>query len=659
MSTVARKILVVEDEKVVQLHLSKIVESSGHELVGAVDRSADAIENASRSKPDLVLMDIRLAEGDDGIQCANVLSNDWGASIVFITAHSDSETLERAMPIEASGFLVKPFRAAEVTASISNALATRDREQRARHRDRALSSAVDALEEALFVIDAHGVIGFANPRGKVVSNWLESSGESKTVFDFIAAEEHNRVRACIERALASEVVVSLSRIELTTGAGLGSRIRFEPITESGDQSLLVTLSALSAGAEPESCTPRDDSQPRLLVYSHDTFGLGHIRRCMNLVRAMTDRIGELSTLLVTGSPVAHKFELPPRTDYLKLPAVRKISPDAYEPRSLSMSEEGILTLRRNLLLRTVRDYSPSLLLVDHSPTGMNGELLPVLSHLREQGTCTRILGLRDIIDSPERVAKRWEKENMINVLRQDYDRVVIYGSKEVYDTAENYGFPTDLKKRTRFVNYVSQHTAVARANAATEIESGLVVVSIGGGDGGGDSIVRPFLEMLRTHATRLGIHAEVLLGPFVPAAQREELCELAEGSPVVLHDFLPDPTPLFARAELVVSTAGYNVSAELVAHAHRALLIPRVVHREEQLIRARRLAEMGLVDFLHPMDATPTAIAERIEALLSLHPTPLDEARSACRVPLDGADRMAELVQTLVRNQVIPTASSR
>lgn len=644
MMTLAKKILVVEDEKIVQLHLSKIVESTGHELVGAVSRSAEALESARRNKPDLVLMDIRLAGGDDGIECARQLSAEWDASIVFITAHSDAETLKRAMPIEANGYLVKPFRAAEVAASITTALASRDRERRARRRERALSSAVDSLEEALFVLDARGEIGFANPKGKSLANWSEQYDGHKTLLDSISPTDRDRVHASMQRALKSTVVVSLSRVELTGDPGGAFRFRIEPVTESDSDSLLVTLSPTANNEHEEGASP-NDSTPRLLVYSHDTFGLGHIRRCMNLVRAMTERIEDLSTLIVTGSPVAHKFDLPPRTDYLKLPAVRKVAPGAYEPRSLAMSDEGILNLRRNLLLRTVRDYSPNLLLVDHSPTGMNGELLPVLKHLRETGNCTRILGLRDIIDSPERVAKRWKKENMIDVLRQDYDRVVVYGSKTVYDTVEKYGLPEDIQRRTRFVNYVSQH--VTSAETEPDLEAGLVVVSIGGGDGGGDTIVRPFLEMLRAHSERLGIHAEVLLGPFVPQPQREDLRAIAAGSPVVLHDFIPDPTHLFARAELVISTAGYNVSAELLAHAKRALLIPRVVHREEQLIRAQRLAELGLTDFLHPKESTPDVIADRIEAALRSPEFPLKEARAENLIPLDGAERMAEFVNEL------------
>ena len=649
MSPTAKKILIVEDEKIVQMHLTRIIESSGHELVGAVGRSADALENAEHNRPDLVLMDIRLAHGDDGIECARKLSENTGAAIVFVTAHSDDETLARAMPVGAAGYLVKPFRAAEVSASISTALATREREKRSRDRERILTSAIGSFEEALIVLDSRGVIGFANPKGKLLADWTEIDGQDRTLLDCVDASERERTQAAISESLASGTALTLREVQLARNGA--ANIRLEHVAEAGEVCLLVTIRSSRSADPANEAASRDDSSPRLMVYSHDTFGLGHIRRCLNLVRAMTESIENLSTLIVTGSPVAHKFELPPRTDYLKLPAVRKVAPNSYEPRSLAMTDEGILTLRRNLLLRTIQDYKPNLLLVDHSPTGMNGELRPVLEHLRESGHCQRILGLRDIIDSPQRVAARWKKENMIEVLKRDYDHVVVYGAKNVYDTATEYALPDDLKRRTRFVNYVSQRTGSTDA-VQVEREQGLVVVSIGGGDGGGDSIVRPFLEMMHAHAERLGIHAEVLLGPFVPEPLRRELRALAENTPAVLHDFIPDPTPLFARAELVISTAGYNVSAELLAHANRALLIPRVVHREEQLVRARRLAELGLVDFLHPRDATSEAIAHRVESALDDPTLSLASARANNVVPLDGAQQMTEFVRKLVARRV-------
>ena len=67
----------------------------------------------------------------------------------------------------------------------------------------------------------------------------------------------------------------------------------------------------------------------------------------------------------------------------------------------------------------------------------------------------------------------------------------------------------------------------------------------------------------------------------------------------------------------MISTAGYNTSTQLLRYARRALLIPRILHREEQLIRAERLSELGLVHTLHPDSITPERLYEALRAELA------------------------------------------
>lgn len=633
----AKKVLIVEDEKIVQMHLRRVVESAGHRLVGAVERRGAALECAREDSPDLVLMDIRLADNDDGIECARDLKREFGASIVFVTAHSDADTMARAMPVGASGFLVKPFGSAQVQAAIVTALAARDRERQSRDRERVLSSAIGRTEEALFVTDSVGRIGFANSLGKRLTVESETNHEATSLISCCSSSDQLALRDGLLRAAESKEVVELGGIHLRSRPELEFEVRIELAVESTEENLLVTLRAMD---KPVVSTP---SGPRLMVYSHDTFGLGHIRRCLNLIRRMSNEIEGLSTLLVTGSPIAHKFELPPLTDTLKLPAVQKVGLDDYRSRTLSMSDESIQALRRGLLLRTVMDYRPDYLLTDHSPAGMKGELRPVLEFLSREGNCTRILGLRDIIDSPERVREKWDRDGVFELIRSCYEHVVIYGSRELYDTASEYEFDQGLMRRTRYVHHVSDGIP----GNDDPVEPGLVVVTIGGGDGGGETIVRPFLEMMRRHS-ELGIRAEVLLGPFVSDELRSEFEESSRGLAVRLHKFMPDPTPLFRKAELVISTAGYNVCAELMAHANRALLIPRVLHRDEQRIRSMRMSALGLAQFIHPADSNPESIGLAVRQALEDPRMPLAEARAEQQIPLDGAERFAEFMQGLI-----------
>src|SRR5215218_5743497 len=117
-------------------------------------------------------------------------------------------------------------------------------------------------------------------------------------------------------------------------------------------------------------------------YSHDTYGLGHLRRTLLLAHALQNRWPGLSQLIVTGSPLAHGFPLPPGADYEKLPSVVKVGRDRYQPAVLPIPFEAVSALRRDLLLATADHVRPDLLVVDNVPAGLEGEIVPALLHLK-------------------------------------------------------------------------------------------------------------------------------------------------------------------------------------------------------------------------------------------------------------------------------------
>ena len=575
-----RTILIVEDELIVQMHLSGIVSGLGHRVSGTATSGAEALAAADAMAPDLVLMDIRLANGDDGVETAQQLRDLHGCAVIFVTAYADMETIARTSHVLPAGYVVKPFTGAEVHAAITTALGT------------------------------------------------------------LAQQQQMEAQVAVQASAQAEAQASLqasAQADAARDAHGGVAMDHEPDRASHARSF--------------------GESTRLLVYSHDTFGLGHLRRSLKLIRALTTVHPALSTLLVTGSPMVHQYQMPAGTDYLKLPAVRKVAPTAYEARSLTMSGENIQRMRSNLLLRTIRDYDPDVLLVDHSPLGMNGELLPALRWLKEKGRAVRLLGLRDIIDAPETVVPQWTESGVYDDLQRYYDHVLIYGNRAVYDTVGNYGFPEELAERTRFLNYVSHLLPGERAQEAS-VDGGaalvphdgrpLVAVSIGGGDGGADSVIGPFLDMLARFKERISFTTEILTGPFISADREQHFRDQARDLPVNLTSFVPAPTTIYAQADLVVATAGYNTTTELLACARRAIFIPRVMHRQEQLIRARRMDELGLARCLHPDDVTPERLLEEIERALADPREPLTEGRARGLVPLDGAEHFAAFCGSLL-----------
>ncbi|MBW2292084.1 MAG: response regulator [Deltaproteobacteria bacterium] len=547
----ARKLMIVEDEMLVQLHLEQIVKDMGHEVTATATSAEHAIEEASRVAPDLVLMDISLPGARDGISAAKELRERFGCAVVFATAHADEDTLKRTESVAASGYLVKPFTSAEVRAVVGTAL--------------------------------------AHPR--------------------------------VEARPGTAVGVTPANVD----PGRTIRHPFGPGT-------------------------------RMLVYSHDTFGMGHLQRSLKLIRSVMEHHPETSVLLVTGSPVAHRYELPDGADYVKLPAVQKVGSDAYASRTLAMSGPGVRNLRSNLLLRIVRDYDPNVLLVDHSPAGMQGELVPALEWLTERTRCRRILGLRDVTDDAANVRDSWRKQGIYELLHRCYDDIVIYGDRQFYDPVVEYQLPAALSENVHFLGFVCDRTPPESQQARGNVGKSRVAVSIGGGDGA-VSMILDYLAMIRRFGSELDVHTEILTGPLAGAEDKRRIHEQADGLPVVIHEFMHSTTRFFAEADLVVATAGYNTVTQLLCHGRRALLIPRVLHRREQLVRARRLEALGLVSCLNPMDCSPERLFAAVRDALAGPEDALVEARRQGMLPLDGAERFAEFCGQLMVESVAEPAS--
>ena len=389
---------------------------------------------------------------------------------------------------------------------------------------------------------------------------------------------------------------------------------------------------------------------RMLMYSHDTFGLGHLQRCLKLSRALIGALPDLSILIVTGSPVVHRFELPPRVDYIKLPAVRKIGPEKYEARSLNSPYECIADLRKALLLTTVRQFQPHLLLVDHSPTGMKGEMLPALEWLgSNHQQCVRILGLRDIIDDPLSVKALWEEQDTYSVLEKHYDSVLVYGPREIFDSAEAYNMSPAIRARMKFCGYLGEHDIPTRTSSSPSPGSPKkVVVTIGGGDGATE-ILSTYLEMVRRFHDEINFDSHIVTGPFVDDDTFARIERLAHVLGVQLDKFVPSTSPLFAESDLVIATGGYNTMTQIMSHARRALVIPRVLYREEQLLRATLLAKAGWIDMMLPEELTPDHLFATVEALLSQSRESVTEARRRRPDLLCGAQNAVGFIAELAR----------
>ena len=147
---------------------------------------------------------------------------------------------------------------------------------------------------------------------------------------------------------------------------------------------------------------------RVLIYSHDTFGLGHLRRCRTIAHALVERHKDLSVLILSGSPIIGSFDFRSRVDFVRIPGVIKLRNGEYTSLNLHIDIDEMLAMRASIIRHTAEIFDPDLFIVDKEPLGLRGEVLETLQMLKARGT-PLVLGLRDVMDEPSALAPEWER----------------------------------------------------------------------------------------------------------------------------------------------------------------------------------------------------------------------------------------------------------
>jgi two-component system cell cycle sensor histidine kinase/response regulator CckA len=156
------KILLVEDEGVVALDIEQRLTQLGYAVVGTADTAEGALALARAGEPDLVLMDIRIRGGLDGIDLARDLGTRFELPVVFLTGNADEATLRRAVEAEPYGYVLKPFELRTLEATLQTALFRFRAERRLQNMRRWLGDTMRAIPDAVFATDLEQRVTFLN-----------------------------------------------------------------------------------------------------------------------------------------------------------------------------------------------------------------------------------------------------------------------------------------------------------------------------------------------------------------------------------------------------------------------------------------------------------------------------------------------------------------
>jgi predicted glycosyltransferase len=382
------------------------------------------------------------------------------------------------------------------------------------------------------------------------------------------------------------------------------------------------------------------AQLRFLFYSHDGLGLGHVRRNLAIARALTASALEASIVLVTSVDEPQSLGVPASVEVIRLPGIRKLGNERYVPRRLRISPREIRELRAALLQAAVESFAPAVMLVDKHPLGAAGELRPALEALRRAGG-RAALGLRDVLDDRSAVVREWACHGLAGHITAYYDRVLVYGTRAVFDPVSEYELPGRVRERTYYCGYVVNSRRDDDALDVLPIlprsrqGKPLVLATAGGGEDG-----FPLLATFIEAAREAPWHGIVVAGPQGTSEERRALRRMAAEADVAFSTFVPDLVPALAAVDALVCMGGYNTLAEAVASGVPTVCVPRTQPRTEQLIRARAFARIGLLRLLEPDRLESSALQREVGVCLGFKRGSRMH-RAWAILDLDGAARAA------------------
>jgi predicted glycosyltransferase len=238
------------------------------------------------------------------------------------------------------------------------------------------------------------------------------------------------------------------------------------------------------------------------MYSHDTYGLGHIRRSLAIARSL--RKSPANVLILTGSHLVGRFDIAKRVDFVRIPGMIKVTNEQYLPLSMRLDATEVLEIRKSLIQATAMAFKPDFFIVDKAPLGLKREIVDTLQWLKNDFPyCTSILGLRDVMDSAASTIEDWTGKDIYDAMDELYGEIWIYGCQTFYDSIREYRIPPHVASKVHFTGYIRRHVPSQDEIRATRKDLGiredekLVLVTTGGG-GDGHPVVDTVLTAFDT-----------------------------------------------------------------------------------------------------------------------------------------------------------------
>lgn len=359
-------------------------------------------------------------------------------------------------------------------------------------------------------------------------------------------------------------------------------------------------------------------KPRILFYCQHVLGMGHMVRSREIVKGL----GEFDVCFVNGGEPVEGFAFPAAVRVVQLPPIRS------DAAFLAIdATEAVKAERARILLALLDEVDPDVAVIEMFPFGRRKfafELIPFLEEIRRCGKRTRVVSsVRDILVGKRDQARH--EEQACGWLNEYFDLVMVHADPRFQQLGETFLRAGEIRCAISYTGFVAERCAVtarrAEARRAATPDRIRLIASAGGGRVG-FPLLSAAIAASRQLATWLAHDLVVFTGPYLSAGEFSQLAALAEDAPWIrLERFAPDFVDQMAAADLLLSMAGYNTCMNILTTGIRALVLPFTGNQnEEQTIRARKLAALGLLGVLSEAGLEPVALAARISQALAAPP---------------------------------------
>lgn len=391
---------------------------------------------------------------------------------------------------------------------------------------------------------------------------------------------------------------------------------------------------------------------KILFYCQYLAGMGHLVRSTEIIRSL---VKEFQVCFVNGGEPIAEFEMPANLDIVHLPPIVEAGG---ELRSVDQSQtiETVKAVRTQMLLAIFEQFQPDCVITECFPFSkhkLKYELLPLLERAKAASKPVQVVcSLRDLIMTQSRSTQSWNKryDDVCELINRYYDLVLVHGDSQLLRLDDQFPKVNQLNCEVYYTGYVAQspeRSSFPEGLAALHQNKSKIVASVGGGRFG-YSLLNAVVNASDTLSQTIPHHIYAFTGPFMPAEQVSQLHQaIAQNENLTLRRYTPHLINYMAQADLSISLGGYNTTMNILQTGVRSLIFPEAAEEQagEQTIRAKKLAEKGVLAVLSADDLQGDRLAQKIQTALQQQPIPH-------AFNLHGADHSAVRLKALLYSQL-------